>query len=383
MNVTLEISRGLAALWVFMFHIKAMIFKVSPLLGKIAKFGALGVPMFFVISGYCLYASASSSNVKGKKQTSFIKRRLLRIYPPFWASIVVVIILPFIIEFISSMKSGTYVSHTPSYAIYGIQDWFQLVSLTKVFFNTDGDLQGAFNKINAVYWSLAIEVQFYLIIYISLLFNKRWVKVLTAVLVLSLISLFSEYLRKSGLFLSFWPAFSCGMALRALHEKGITPEKVFGTKAVFVSCLISACMIIALHYSMLTSSINEILSYFHQFYSEVTIFALFMTVLFWFVGQLESHIAGKGLFENCQLLKIILKPFLMMGAASYSIYLLHAKIYEITEMFSHQLFNQANPLYVLFTIIPTLYICYCFHQIAEKPFMSQNYKKRISNPFVG
>lgn len=381
MNVTLEISRGLAALWVFMFHIKSVIFKVSPLVGKFAKSGYLGVPLFFVISGYCLYASASSTMVKGHSSASFIKRRLLRIYPPFWASIIVVIIFPFIIQLISSLKSGIYVAPSLSYVNYSLRDWLELISLTKIFSNTNGDFIGAFSQVNGVYWSLAIEVQFYVIIYVSMFFETKWTKVLSLVLVLSLLSLSSEAIRNSGLFMVYWPAFSCGLILRALHEKGITPEKYLGHKAILVSCSVSAVMILALYFSLVTYGIDVVLAYFKPIHSELIIFALFITVLFWFLGHIETHIAENKLFENRHVLKLAMKPFVMMGAASYSIYLLHAITYEVPAMVSRQIFSQSSPLYILGIIIPTICFCYCFHQLAEKPFMSQGYKKRIKTTF--
>ena len=59
----LDMLRGFAALWVFGFHFDfSLSFQTSlPNLHAFLKLGELGVPMFFVISGYCITASARSA----------------------------------------------------------------------------------------------------------------------------------------------------------------------------------------------------------------------------------------------------------------------------------------------------------------------------------
>ena len=44
----------------------------------------MGVPIFFVISGYCIAASAERTLTKGRSVGDFLGRRLVRIYPPLW-----------------------------------------------------------------------------------------------------------------------------------------------------------------------------------------------------------------------------------------------------------------------------------------------------------
>ena len=44
----------------------------------------LGVPMFFVISGYCIAASAEATIDRGESAGSFLAPRVWRIYPPYW-----------------------------------------------------------------------------------------------------------------------------------------------------------------------------------------------------------------------------------------------------------------------------------------------------------
>jgi peptidoglycan/LPS O-acetylase OafA/YrhL len=45
----------------------------------------VGVPLFFVISGYCIVAAAVASAARRPRpMRAFLSRRCLRIYPPLW-----------------------------------------------------------------------------------------------------------------------------------------------------------------------------------------------------------------------------------------------------------------------------------------------------------
>lgn len=85
----LDAFRGLACLGV-MAHHSAFYVRTSgadPVAERlIAGFhlGWLGVPVFFVISGYCIAASADSRRWRQDAAAGFFRRRFRRIYPPFW-----------------------------------------------------------------------------------------------------------------------------------------------------------------------------------------------------------------------------------------------------------------------------------------------------------
>ena len=51
-----------------------------PLLEPIAKYGFLGVELFFMISGFVILMTAASGSLKG-----FIVSRIVRLYPAVWA----------------------------------------------------------------------------------------------------------------------------------------------------------------------------------------------------------------------------------------------------------------------------------------------------------
>ena len=75
LGVSLEIARGLAALFVFCFYIQAYIAEASPTLGSRARYGYIGVPVFFVISGYCMAVSAHQVLRRNRSAGSFLRKR--------------------------------------------------------------------------------------------------------------------------------------------------------------------------------------------------------------------------------------------------------------------------------------------------------------------
>src|SRR5262249_60508619 len=58
----------------------------SCLLLAVSRMG-IGLPLFFVISGYCIAATADSSRRKSSGAGLYFKRRFRRILPPYWAAL--------------------------------------------------------------------------------------------------------------------------------------------------------------------------------------------------------------------------------------------------------------------------------------------------------
>jgi peptidoglycan/LPS O-acetylase OafA/YrhL len=65
----------------------------------------------------------------------------------------------------------------------------------------------------------------------------------------------------------------------------------------------------------------------------------------------------------------------MLGAMSYSVYLLHGKINPLPHMFVRQLVGPGSVWYGLLIIIGTLLLCYPFYLLVERRFLSKRYKQ--------
>src|SRR5688500_7182586 len=92
---SLDLWRGVACLLVLL-HLSTFIspgpqeFAALGSLGQLWAEGAarmwLGVPIFFVISGYCIAATADSQRRRrGRPAMEYFLRRFRRIFPPYWA----------------------------------------------------------------------------------------------------------------------------------------------------------------------------------------------------------------------------------------------------------------------------------------------------------
>jgi peptidoglycan/LPS O-acetylase OafA/YrhL len=195
---TLDAWRGLAALAVLAYHSINTV--VAPGRGPITDLllhGWLGVFVFFPISGYCILAATCS----GRNPTpgQFLKRRWLRIFPTYWASIgvavvVLVITNPFGRAFDQLRAPGWH--------------WLSIATLTQT-------ITGLPNAINPVYWSLCYEEQFYLLVAVTLLLPPR----LRPAALLALSAVTSAWRLTvgpaviSGWFVDFWLEFAVGMAV--------------------------------------------------------------------------------------------------------------------------------------------------------------------------
>ena len=110
---------------------------LSPLI-----FGNFGVAVFFVISGFCIQLSYARSAQAGFR--AFYIRRFFRIYPPY-----LVALLFFAVVFPPTRLGFA-----------KLWDWAQFGSHLLLVHNFDAR---AFDGINGAFWSIAVEVQLYLL----------------------------------------------------------------------------------------------------------------------------------------------------------------------------------------------------------------------------
>ena len=86
-NAWLDKLRGAAALMVVFFHLNAEAGFSGNVWREIAAYGNRGVEIFFLLSGFCIYAAAQRANGVGE----FAWHRWWRVFPPYYFSLLVVI----------------------------------------------------------------------------------------------------------------------------------------------------------------------------------------------------------------------------------------------------------------------------------------------------
>jgi peptidoglycan/LPS O-acetylase OafA/YrhL len=230
----LDPVRAVAILWVFAFHFcgacwgwkthewlqgweqtPSYLAWPGQAFAAVARFGGLGVPLFFVLSGFLIhytYCRGSSPSVG-----NFFLRRFGRIYPPYFVALVAVTILG---GFLMRERGRTSFLH-------------HLLLIHNY-------RQDTLYHINGSFWSLALEAQYYLLY--PLLLSAR---------------------RAVGMPTILWTSFTVKIALSALPSLGLIqlgrdaqaclllPEKYFEwILGMYVAdCLLQGRRAFPVHYS--------------------------------------------------------------------------------------------------------------------------------------
>lgn len=355
LSTSLEIARGLAALWVFVYHLR---FGLDPgAFRRLADAGFLGVPLFFVISGYCMMASSRGIIAKQKSAGTFLRRRLRRIFPPFWASILVVLAIPFLAAAIYSFRYGGYRWPAPGWYSLSLGDWFTLSTLTKGLLWV-GPAHKPYSAVNPVYWSLAIEVQFYLVMALGLLFRRWFYSVLLATTVGCLV--FWRFGPAfPGMFPQYWPMFALGLLLYAALDRGFSPARLFGRWAGPISGIaFTVLLAAALGLSMYVPS---------ESLERQTLFAVFCALVFWAGSGVELPVP-KDLFAS--------RALVGLGKMSYSVYLLHIQLVSLVTILFHQLVPRTSFFAPAFYVLSTLILVYVFYRFCEKRYATSPSRPR-------
>jgi peptidoglycan/LPS O-acetylase OafA/YrhL len=97
--VLLDTFRGLAALYVLLFHARGLLGLTHPITSALLQWGVEAVLFFFVLSGFCIHFAQSralaSDNASMLDVRRFAQRRFRRIYPPFAAALVLTSLVDF------------------------------------------------------------------------------------------------------------------------------------------------------------------------------------------------------------------------------------------------------------------------------------------------
>ena len=153
--------RGIAALSVMLFHFRWNINAQIPGRGDaLFGWGATGVDLFFLISGFVITLSAAKAPQGISGALNFLKKRALRILPAYY----IILVISFFLS--GAMSTFHYADKTENFI--SALTFMPILPDHAPFYVDDGGMFG-------VRWTLNYEVMFYLFISVALLFAKRWV----------------------------------------------------------------------------------------------------------------------------------------------------------------------------------------------------------------
>ncbi|MEE1945142.1 acyltransferase [Pedobacter sp. KR3-3] len=304
--LSIDILRGIAALAVCFFHLTGST-GLSKNTVALGKYGFLGVEVFFVISGFIIPYSMYKAKYQFSLFGRFLAKRLLRIHPPYLATLLMTILLIYLVRRPYMPSWPSMISH-----VFYLDQLFHYESISPVF------------------WTLVIEIQFY--IFIGLCFfiinNKSTALFVGFIQILLLIF----YLNNWGNLFGWIGLFVLGMILFRFKYLQL-PKFVFWT-------LIFQCALLIGYKIGIAESIAGILAVLYINYISIR--------------------------SND---KAWVKPLLFLGTISYSLYLIHwelgrtvvAIVRHIPVLGGFELFR------VLIGVLSSILLAFIGYRLIEKP----------------
>ncbi len=322
---SIQLLRGIAAFMVLVNHgyeVKALPdsdFKYSFL------YGSTGVNIFFIISGFIIPYSMFINNYKLTDFKDFFLKRITRIEPPYIVSIFMVLLIGY-------FTSRSQVNTGPAYNV----DWLNVLGHIGYLNAFTGS-----HWLNAAYWTLAIEFEFYIIL--ALLFplithSNRWIMMATYI-GLVFATFFTDSSRH---IIHFLPFFLYGIGFFLYKTRKITfPWYLFITLVNTAVCYNTS-------------------------------------------GQLFVWLSLSVILAIA-FIKRVPGPFLLLGTISYSLYLTHGVL--ITRFMGLIVRLPGINVWVAFVIslICCLVFAWCYYMIVERFFikLSKNIRYRHPRSDVG
>ncbi|WP_321795351.1 acyltransferase [Caballeronia sp. J97] len=243
-DVAINAWRGIAALLVAYFHCRQVTWigmqqfhRMSPAIDANTvisyltfpvAWGSAGVPIFFIISGYCIHRAMARKLVADPcaplDSLNFLLRRFARIYPVLLAALLLTLAL--------DSWSETFVPVSRKINPFDLHAFIvNLLSLQGVAGKTFGS--------NGALWTLSIEVQFYLV-YPLLIALRRRIGMRGVLIFVALANIASALIferHQIVVFTSYWFAWTLGA--------WIAEAKVLGVRAPARMGLVAAAVALA------------------------------------------------------------------------------------------------------------------------------------------
>ena len=344
--ISIEILRGLAATLVVFVHVMAetQVRSVNSKLVdfyELKEFGLVGVDIFFVISGFIMVLIHGNDFLKPKASLIFLKKRFLRIAPLYWFFTFIASFLLIVLPEFSSRGLTFDITHF--FMSLGFIPWNNSV--------------GTMFPVLGVGWTLNYEMYFYLLFAFCLMFKKKnFLFILTIFFILGfIVSKISDsnipFLKMIGNPILF--EFLGGVFLGWLYKKNIVIKNYFSLLIISLFLLLSN---VFFHFDG---------SYKFIYFGLPCLLLLYSLVSLEKLSNIFKTISSK-----------LLKPLLVIGSSSYSIYLSHPFVLKAVYRFIPVSFVSNHPDVVIFSvsIIIVLFGIFVYYLI-EIPILK--YTKKI------
>ncbi len=335
----IQLLRGIASLLVVLFHttINANDILKKEFCLNFFAFGGAGVDIFFVLSGFIITYTSLKPLREGKQLFSFLRRRFVRIFPSYWLVITLFLMIQILLP-----------------AFYNTKYNFTLSNILSTYFLFPGH-----TMINGVSWTLTYELFFYFLFSLVFIIPRKKIALVFSIiygLIIILVTIFGYASEKENDWLG-------------LLTFPMNTEFIMGIlAAVLIPRIpqnISAGLLIGGSILFLTSSILSDHNYilFPNAFNRVIFFGV--PSFFIIIGIVKFELATKTKVHNF---------LLLLGEASYSLYLLHLPIIFATIKIIARFNIQSNitlHCLLLFTLIIICWGSIFFYKYIEKPVIKK------------
>lgn len=346
--IFLDGLRGIAAFFVVAHHMSMAVVEelnrsADHFVHGLIAYGAVGVDIFFILSGFVIAMTLDRQQVTGRYAACFMVRRSLRLDPPYLCTLAIIIAITY-----ASIAMGSQLA-TPTL----------LQLLAHVFY-----LQNilGYHDLNPVNWTLCLEIQFYLVLVLCLallqrvfseyrtaeLLQKRPVQIAFVTLAVVSASSHGNYLQSpiQHLFIDQWYQFFLG-ALTYWCRSGYLPQRWV---------LIYIIVVFGISLSG-KPNVGDVIA------------ALTSLMLLW--------VSSNRVLDS--------PPLQFLGRISYSLYLVHIPIGWAGIALVGRLVQHESPLFAvgvgMFGVMISLVAAYLMYRIVEAP--SVKISRRIGDRCSG
>lgn len=344
--ITIEHWRGVAALMVFFFHTtlvkETMTYPLQGAIQWVTRFGFYGVHIFFVLSGYCIASNVYRMVQTGRQPLDFLRNRLLRIYPAYWAACLLTILMSL---------GGIPITHIDWHRAFPQDVTTALANLLLI-----EPYVGKTPPFLIISWTLVFEIGFYFLIALGFWFYRMGCRVNLLIDIgigLAVLGLLNVPFRPLYI-LSLWNEFVMGgLVFLALY---------YQKTSRFHEWLCLAAIV-----GLAAASWGLANSYMATLFSIAAGFALLLYYL---------HRWDKPLSQSPWL-----APLNWVGLFSYSLYLFHcpllSRINNIGQRFADP--NGPHFIVVQLTIWGGCFLgCWIFYKICEQPL--EKWRRSLKPP---
>jgi len=313
----------------------------------------IGVPIFFVVSGYCIAASSDASRKRTHSLRTYFARRFRRIYPPLWIALSLCVVFVLLITTFESVRQGC--QQLPHLTELTAGNWLGNLTATESWRPNVSGGDNAYLMKNT--WTLCYEEQFYAVVGFMLLVSAQ--RFFAAAGVVTLVTLAARHLTRAadlsmqGFFCDgHWLLFAMGILV--YYRLHYARER---SRWIIVAAFAAVMGYAVVDYRLSTSAFDK---HVDEYLFTAALFGLLLTRLYRRDQQLATH--------------RWLQPLSWYGKMSYSVYLTHYPVVVVMAYVLSRVGTTADWFVAAVTVPLSVAISVpvgrAFHLAVERRFMN-------------